>query len=241
MKSMFKALSCIAALFSLAAFSLPAAAQSAGSNVVNLGWFHFSPNDSSDPLQLVSPGPSVTIPGSGAKIKDADTVGVALTHFFTDNFAVTADVGVPPKFKLDGSGSVSSLGQIGSAKQWSPAIVAKWFFGDAESKFRPFVGAGVTYVWYSDVQLSQSLQGLVTQGHGTASADLSSSWAPVANLGAVYNFDKNWSVGLSVSYIPLKTDADITGTVAGLGVPIKAKTSLKIDPLVTFLSVGYRF
>ncbi|RXZ36588.1 OmpW family protein [Oxalobacteraceae bacterium CAVE-383] len=230
-----KALSCAAALSTLAAFSLPAAAQSAGSNVVQVGWFHFSPNDSSDPLQVGG----AAIPGSGATIKDADTVGFALTHFFTDNFGVTADLGVPPKFKLNGAGTLSSLGEVGSAKQWSPAIVAKYYFGDAESKFRPFIGAGVTYVWYSDVQLSRSLQSALTAGTGTATADLSSSWAPVANIGAAYNFDKNWSVALSVSYIPLKTDADITGTTpAGT---VKAKTSLTINPLVTFLSVGYRF
>jgi outer membrane protein len=239
MTPIFKALSCAAALTSLAAFSLPAAAQSAGSNIVNLGWFHLSPNDSSDQLQRVSPVPG-TVAGSGATISDADTVGLAMTHFFTDNFALTADIGLPPKFKLQGSGTLSSLGEIGSAKQWSPAIVAKWFFGDAESKFRPFIGAGVTYVWYSDVNLSQSLQTASAGAGGTATADLSSSWAPVANLGAVYNFNQNWSVGLSVSYIPLKTDAEINGMTAG-GVPTKAKTSLRIDPLVTFLSVGYRF
>ncbi|HEY4318005.1 MAG TPA: OmpW family outer membrane protein [Herbaspirillum sp.] len=238
MTSTFKAVSCAAALSVFAAFSLPAAAQSAGSNVVNLGWFHFSPNDSSDPLQTTSPVQH-TFTGSGATVKDSDTVGLALTHFFTDNFAVTADMGVPPKFKLNGTGTLSGLGELGSAKQWSPAIVAKWFFGDAESKFRPFIGAGVTYVWYSDVKLSQSLQNQLTSGTGTATADLSSSWAPVANIGATYNFDKNWSVALSVSYIPLKTDADITGITPGP--TVKAKTSLTIDPLVTFLSVGYRF
>jgi outer membrane protein len=240
MKTVFKALSCAAALTSLAAFSLPAAAQSAGSNVVNLGWFHFTPNDSSDPLQTTTSLGTMTVPNSGATIGDADTVGLALTHFFTDNFAVTADIGLPPKFKLQGSGSLSALGEIGSAKQWSPAIVAKWFFGGAESKFRPFVGAGVTYVRYSDIELSQSLQSTLAGPGGTATADLSSSWAPVANIGAVYNFDKNWSLALSVSYIPLKTDADITGRTV-LGGTTKAKTSLTIDPLVTFLSVGYTF
>ena len=239
MKSTLKALSWAAALTALAAFSLPAAAQSAGSNLVNLGWFHFAPNDSSDPLQIVSPVPS-TVAGSGATIKDSDTVGLALTHFFTDNIAVTADMGIPPKFKLNGTGTLSALGELGNAKQWSPAIVAKYFFGDAESKFRPFIGAGVTYVWYSDVQLSRSLQTQLAGATASATADLSSSWAPVANIGASYNFDKNWSVSLSVSYIPLKTDADITGTTAG-GTVTKANTSLTVDPLVTFLSVGYRF
>jgi outer membrane protein len=239
MTKITKALPYLAGLPLLAAFSLPAAAQTAGSNILGLGWFHLAPQDSSEPLRLTSPA-AATVPNSGASVKDSDTVGIALTHFFTDNFAVTADLGIPPKFKLEGTGSLAGLGELGNAKQWSPALVAKWFFGDGNSKFRPFIGAGVTYVWYSDVKLDPSLQRQLTGPGGNAGADLSSSWAPVANIGAIYNFDKNWSVGLSLSYIPLKTDADITGTTA-TGVTVRAKTRLTLDPIVTFLSVGYTF
>lgn len=241
MKQFLRMLLIMIAASVLAAASLPASAQSAGSNVINLGWFHFDTHDSSEPLRQTYPA-SFAIPGSGAKVGNADTVGIAYTRFFTDNFALTFDIGAPPKFDLDGKGSLAGLGHLGSAKQWSPAIVAKWFFGGAEDRFRPFVGLGATYVWYSDVHLSQSLVGLATQNTpgGSASADLSSSWAPIANLGAVYNIDKKWSVGLSVSYIPLDTDANITGRV-GNTVVSRSRTNLTLDPLITFLSVGYRF
>jgi outer membrane protein len=244
MKKQFKALSYAAALSALAAFSLPAAAQSAGTNILGVGWFHIAPNDSSDPLTFSQPAFVGTIPGSGASIDSADTVGLAITHFWTDNLATTLDAGLPPRFHLQAQG-LPGVTDIGSAKQWSPAIVAKWFFGDAQSKFRPFVGAGVTYVWYTGVQLSQAFQNsaalaLAPGQTGSSSAHLSSSWAPVANVGASYNFDKNWSVSLSVSYIPLKTNADVTTTGGALGTTV-AHTTLTIDPLITFLSVGYAF
>ena len=71
------------------------------------------------------------------------------------------------------------------------------------------------------------------------SADLSSSLAPVVSAGASYNIDKNWSVGLSVSYIPLKTKADLT-TTTPLG-PVHSTTKLTLNPIVSFLSVGYKF
>jgi outer membrane protein len=241
MKQSFRILARLTAASALAAASLPALAQSAGSNIVNLGWFHFDTHDSSDPLTIDGVG---TIPGSGASVGNADTLGIAFTHFYTDNFALTADFGIPPKFNLDSRGlsgvGISDGSHLGSARQWSPALLAKWFFGGAEDKFRPFIGAGVTYVWYSDVNLSQSLNTVFTGGAGTTSAKLSSSFAPIANVGAVYNFNKTWSVGLSVSYIWLDTDADITGKV-GNTVVSRAHTSLTLDPLVTFLSVGYRF
>lgn len=237
----FAALSAVSAL---AAFSLPAAAQSAGDNIVNVGWFHLTTDDSSETLMRRSPNPG-PVAGSSATVGDADTLGLALTHFVTDNFALTADLGLPPKFKLDGGGSLAGLGQIGTAKQWSPAVIAKWYFGDRDSQFRPFVGLGVTHVWYSGVKLSPSLQNAVTAPHGgaggSATANLSSSWAPVANIGLTYNIDKKWSLGFSVAYIPLDTDAEIIGRNAAGTVISRHTTNLTLDPMVTFLSVGYKF
>lgn len=235
----FSVLSKLAAVSVLAAISLPAAAQSAGDNIVNIGWFHLRPDEKSEPLNFRNP-PTGQIAGSSATISNADTLGIAFTHFFTDNFALTADLGIPPKFKLYGGGTLSPLGQLGEAKQWSPAVIAKWYFGDKNSQLRPFVGLGVTRVWYSSVNLTPSLQRAIAGAGGTATADLSSSWAPVANVGLTYNLTQKWSLGLSVAYIPLETDATINGKTV-LGGSTQATTKLTLDPLVTFLSVGYKF
>ncbi|MES2026627.1 MAG: OmpW family outer membrane protein [Pseudomonadota bacterium] len=246
MNKAFSVLPKIAAISIFAAFSLPAAAQSAGDNIVNVGWFHLQPNESSEPLTFTKPalGPQV---GSSASISNADTLGLAFTHFFTDNFALTADLGIPPKFKLYGGGTLAPLGQLGKAKQWSPAVIAKWYFGDKTSQLRPFVGLGVTRVWYTGVELTPALQAQVTPAAfgggagGTASANLSSSWAPVANIGLTYNFNEKWSLGFSVAYIPLKTDAEIIGRNAAGTVISRSTTKLTINPTVTFLSLGYKF
>lgn len=249
MQKQFSFLPKLAALSVMAACAAPAMAQTAGSNIVNLGWFHLAPQDSSEILRK-NDGPGAgPIPGSGSTVNSADTLGIAFTHFLTDNVSLTADLGIPPTFKLDGTGTLAGVGQIGKAKQWSPAIVAKYHFGDANSTFRPFVGAGVTYVWYDNVELTDNFQRTIsskyTNGAVTSaksSANLSSSWAPVLTVGANYNFDKNWSVGLSVSYIPLKTNADITTELPALaGGTTHSSTSLTINPIVTFLSVGYKF
>jgi outer membrane protein len=250
MQKQFSLLPKIAALSVMAACVAPAMAQTAGSNIVNVGWFHLTPQDSSEGLTKLTNGgiPAGYYPNSHSSVSNADTLGIAFTHFFTDNIAVTADLGIPPKFKLNGQGDLAGLGELGTAKQWSPAIVAKYYFGDGSSKFRPFLGAGVTYVWYSDVKLSDSFQNRASLNTralgGSATASLGSSWAPVLNAGATYNFNDKWSMSLSVSYIPLKTDADITaspgGPAAALGTQ-RYRTSITLDPIVSFLSVGYKF
>ncbi|WP_211454971.1 OmpW/AlkL family protein [Collimonas antrihumi] len=238
MKKQFKVLPKLAALSVLAAFAVPAMAQQAGDNLINAGWAHIGLNQSSEPLKLGT----VTVPNSGAHVSNADTLLLSFTHFITDNIAVTADLGIPPKFKLSGSGSLNGLGQLGTATQWSPALLAKYYFGDANSQFRPYVGAGAAYVWYSNVKLTSSLTGLLGGGDpgASTSADLSSSFVPVANIGMAYNFDKNWSANVSLSYVPLKTKADLS-TRHSDGTTTHATTKITLNPLVSVLSIGYKF
>lgn len=232
MKKQNPTLSKLIALSIFAAFSAPAMAQQAGDNIVNVGWFHVAPQDSSSLLTVGG----TQIPNSSASISKANTVGISFTHFLTDNVGVSADLGIPPTMKLYGEGSLKGLGQVATGKLWSPAVLGKYYFGDKNSQFRPYVGAGISYVWYSNIKLGNSIQTLL---HGPTSASLSSSFAPVANVGVSYNFDKNWSANFSVSYVKLKTTADLTTqTAAGT---VRSSAKLTLDPIVTLLSVGYLF
>jgi len=241
MKKSFVGLAALAALASGSAF-----AQNAGDWVVGAGWMHFAPQDSSDPLTLTSPVRATAV-GSGAGVDSSDTLGLNATYFIDSNWAVEGVVGIPPKFKLQGEGTLAGAGELGTARQWSPAILAKYYFGAGDSAFRPYVGVGATYVWYSDIQLSNSLQNAVgglmhlPPGSTRTSGDLDSSFAPVFNVGAAYQFDKHWGLALSVSYIPLKTTAKLTTTTVS-GMPVAtSETKIKLDPIVPYVALTYRF
>lgn len=228
-----------------------AQAQQAGDNVVNVGWFHLAPQDSSSNLKITGstpPGlaPTMSVPNTGATVDDADTLGLTFTHFFTDNIAAEAVLGIAPKFHLSGKGLLANpaINPLGSARQWSPALLLKYYFGRADSKIRPFLGMGVSYVWYSNISLNsgfnQGIGALLGAPGSTTSVSLSNTWAPVFNGGLVWNFDKHWSMGLSVSYLPMSTRAQLTTTVAP-GVTVHSETKVRLNPIVTFLSLGYRF
>ncbi len=234
-------------------------AQQAGDNVVNLGWFHLAPQVSSDPLSVTGsnvPGlqqlANSHLGGTGAQVDNADTVGITFAHFFTDNIAVEAVFGVPPKFRLYGQGAIAlpGNGALASVKQWSPALLLKYYFGQANDKWRPFVGIGASYFWYSNIELTPGFQAmaghaLTLNGTGTTTAQLTNSWAPVFNAGINYNMDKHWTLAFSVSYIPVSTTAKLTttGTNGLTGQPITttSEAKVKLNPWVTFLSLGYRF
>src|SRR5689334_20250821 len=82
-----------------------AMAQKAGDWVVGAGWLRLAPQDSSQPLTLTSPVQTI-VPGSGARVSDSDTLGLNAVYFIDSHWAVEGVIGVPPKFKLYGTGSL---------------------------------------------------------------------------------------------------------------------------------------
>ncbi|MEX3985535.1 OmpW family protein [Paraburkholderia sp. EG287A] len=235
-----------AIVLSIASISA-AHAQSAGQFVVNAGWLHMAPQDSSQPLTVSALGQSGSIPGSGASVGNSDTFALTARYFFTDHIALEGILGVPPKLQMSGTGSISQLGELGTARVLSPALQLQYHFGDPSSHFRPYIGAGAAYVWYRDIHLSQPVASgqmlyspmLGKALEGPTSASLSSSVAPLVNAGLTYNINSHWSVGISLSYMWLSTRATLTTRSAVGTVTTTAK--VKINPFISFLSIGYRF
>ncbi|MFD1560696.1 OmpW family protein, partial [Paraburkholderia silviterrae] len=256
-------------------------AQHAGDNVAVLGWFHVAPKDSSTPLTTtVAPTPintplrlpnSFTSPGTSLSTNNANTVGLVFTHFLTDHIAVASVAGVPPTFKLYGHGTIKPPGPAGalgsqnlndpatnpivqSVRQWSPALIFQYYFRDGDAKFRPFVGVGVSYNWFSDIQLNPNfvkatqddLGSVIAAGAGKpgatqVSAKASSSWQPVFNLGAEYNITAHLGLVASLTYIPLKTTSSVIVKAADGTELAVSRAELKADPLISFLAVSYKF
>ncbi|PTB17353.1 hypothetical protein C9I57_28775 [Trinickia symbiotica] len=265
------------------AFSVSGAAhgQAAGANVISLGWFHVMPQDSSTTLTTgVAPQPidtplrlpsSFNSPGTGLSTTNADTAGLVISHFFTDHIALTTVAGVPPTFKMYGRGKIvppgpaAALGTVDlddpsnepivkSVRQWSPAVLLHYYFGSATARFRPYLGIGVSYNWFSDIQLNPNFvtstqnnlgavlaAGANKPGPTSVEAKASPSWAPVFNVGAAYSLTKHWGLTANLTYIPLKTTSSVIvkaadGTVLGV-----TQGKLTADPLITFLALSYKF
>ena len=66
--------------------------------------------------------------------------------------------------------------------------------------------------------------------------------APIVSLGATYDMTENWYGVVSVSYAKLNNEAKIDVIDKNTGKRlIHAKTKIDIDPLITYVGVGYRF
>jgi outer membrane protein len=245
-------------------------AQHAGDSVLGAGRAQLQTRDKSKPLNITG-GTSASGPvaNTGSSVSNEGTLEVTYSYFVTDHVAVTGVGGIPPRFDLSGGGILSSpdINPVASAKQWSPALLLRYYFNDSDAAFRPFVGVGAAYFWYSDVRLSQGLTttlvggvlqrdlprgalspaaiGQVALGARTT-ATLSKSLAPVMSVGANYKLDRRWSLTASVSYVHLSTTANLKTTVplpAAAGGPrtVTSSTRLRLDPLVGYVSVNYAF
>ena len=219
-------------------------AQSAGSITLSTGWLHIAPQGDATPLIVESVGGVAVnkqLAGSGAHPTSSDTVGITTEYYVTDNIGVATLLGLPLKVNLVGDGTLKKYGNLGSTRPMPPAIELRYHLFSADSKFRPFVGLGANYTWFTQVRISNSQ--FVTDNlgpGGSAHAELSSSWNPVFEIGANYAITKHWSVGTSLGYVPVKTHLTLYGQTA-TGTQIVSKSTLRLDPLNVFLSVAYTF
>ena len=252
---MMKKLACLA--LTTGAICSSAMGQSAGSLISSVGatWLDFG-RSSATPLQSSSAAGTFTSPGTGGEIHNTFTAKLSTTYFVTDNIALDLAAGVPPKLKLYAQGNVSPFGPGGpslglgnlqplaTTRAWCPTLFVKYYFFDAQTKLRPYVGIGGNYTWYSHDELNSTFSGALQEvagPGGKVKVSLSPSWNPAFDVGASYNFSKNWYATASVTYLPLKTNATVSSVAANGQTVLSNKTHITADPVIVFLGIGYRF
>ncbi|MBR8333756.1 OmpW family protein [Burkholderia ambifaria] len=221
-----------------------AQAQSAGSITTSVGWLHIAPQGSATPLVVQSVG-GVTVnhelTGSSAHASSTDTLGITNEYYVTDNFGVAMLFGMPLKVNLIGDGTLQKYGTLGTTRPMPPAIELRYHLFSATSKFRPFLGIGANYTWFTQVRATNSRFVSDSFGPGgSARATLSASWNPVFEIGANYAVTRHWSVGTSVGYMPVKPHLTLYGQTA-TGTQIVSKSTLRLNPVSVFLNVAYTF
>lgn len=231
--------------------------------------YHFTDNWSLEVKAGIPP--TVDIAGKGnisAPLNGTATPEGKLESGFINNIAngLINDIGAIP---LNGSIPITSLEQskkAASARAWLPAAEIHYQFGrSGVNKFRPYVGVGVMYAYFDKVKLDQGIEAdLVTAGHmiqnildnkagaalekKTSSANpvvkvkATDTFAPIATVGATYDFNQNWFAVGSVSYSKMNNKAKINVYDSNTGNElINASTKIDINPIITYLGVGYRF
>lgn len=159
--------------------------------------------------------------GLGLSVSNKTIPEIDISYFITPNFAAELILTYPQKHDVRANG----LGKIGSVKQLPPTLLAQYHFTNFGA-FKPYVGAGINYTRFSSAKFDPAINAALQP------SVKSNSWGGALQVGFDYALDKNWSINFDVKKVYMKTDVYSFGAKAG---------TLKIDPVLVGVGVGYRF
>ncbi len=164
-------------------------------------------------LNILPQERSAPLPAIG--VSNEVTPELDLSWFFTPNIAVELILATQ-RHTVTNAGA-----DLGSLKHLPPTLLLQYHFMPAQD-FKPYVGVGVNYTRFYDVDL----------GGGTLTVDKTSTGGAL-QAGFDYRLSGPWYLNVDVKKIWIETDVK---TSAGAFV-----TNLKINPVLVGVGVGYRF
>ncbi len=141
---------------------------------------------------------------------------VDISYFFTPNIAAELILTYPQKHDVS-----SNLhgGKIGTLKHLPPTLTAQYHF-IPDGKFRPYVGAGINYTHFSNVDLPSPF-----------SID-KDSFGLALQAGIDIEIGKNLYLNLDIKKVQIRTDLKAAGEKLG---------TIKVDPVLVGVGIGWRF
>nr|DAH85521.1 MAG TPA: outer membrane protein [Caudoviricetes sp.] len=140
-------------------------------------------------------------------------------------------------------------GEFGS-KNVPITLTANYYFGDANTKFRPYVGAGLSYIKF-DVTKNKSsfgykddlINGSIMMDEYLVNNDIDPAVGIAAKIGADYYVTDNVMITASVTYISAETTMTYTNKYHNGIRDTESYISkdISINPVIATVGIGYRF
>lgn len=161
-------------------------------------------------------------------VSDNAQLGLTGTYMFTDHVGLELLAATPFSHKV--STSVKNLGNVVKVKQLPPSLYVQYYFLDKDAGSRPYVGAGLNYTrFFSPKSTNAAITDLSVKKH---------SFAPVINAGIDIKLTDQLYFNTAVWYTHIKTTAKFKTAITADNVN---EVNLKLDPLVFFAGLAYRF
>jgi outer membrane protein len=134
-------------------------------------------------------------------------------------YFVTRNLGLELILATKKHGITAAGANIGSVALLPPTLTLQYHFAPDSPSFRPYVGAGINYTRFYDINLLG----------GTATVDRN-SWGGALQVGADFPINKTFFLNVDLKKIWI--DTDVSGAAAA---------NFKINPVVLGLGVGMKF
>jgi outer membrane protein len=158
--------------------------------------------------------------GLGLEINNKVIPEFDISYFFTPQIAAELVLTYPQKHDISAGGT-----DIGTLKHLPPTLTLQYHFTQYGA-FKPYVGAGINYTHFSDVEFNPAVQAALQP-----TVD-SNSFGFALQAGADYEVSKNVYLNFDVKKVQIRTDVMSFGTKAG---------EFRVDPWLVGFGVGMRF
>ena len=194
----------------------------AGDWLVRVGASNVDPDD-----------PNGSLLGADVDVDDDTSITFNGTYMWTKNIGIELLAATPFEHDIELGGA-----KVGSTKHLPPTLNAQWHFLP-ESRFQPYVGAGVNLTIFFD----DEEDGVLKDIGGTLSLNDDTSVGLGAQVGMDVMINDRWFVNLDVRYIDIDTEAEVTLPDGNplTGEFTKVDVDVDVDPFIYGLHVGYRF
>lgn len=170
----------------------------------------------------VQPYEKSTVGGedSDVNISNAFIPELDFTYFFNKNFAAELILGTSKHDVKVGNDEIS----LGSVRLLPPTVTLQYHFYPTKS-LKPYVGAGLNYTIFYDVENGDTL-----------GMDYKNNVGFALQGGVDYFVNDKFFLNVDIKKLYLKTDVDVD-----LGLPATVPAEVKINPLLIGFGVGMKF
>jgi outer membrane protein len=205
--------------------STSAIAYQAGDILVKGGAATVAPNeDSSDVTPLAG--------SQGAKVNNDTQLGLTLTYMYTDHVGIELLAATPFEHDVKGTGAVIGGVDVASIKHLPPTLTLNYYPASADSKFQPYIGAGINYTIFFDEDADSAFEAVA----GKTDVELDDSWGLAFHAGIDYQINDRWSLNAAYWYLDIDTEATLKTANVG-----KQKVDVDVDPDVYMIGLSYKF
>ena len=207
----------------------PVLAHEAGSFIVRAGAAHVAPNDSSSRISTAATG---ALAGTKATVNSDTQLGLTFAYKLTDHIGIELLAATPFSHQVNVQGIGTGIdGKLADVKHLPPTVTLQYYPMARESRWQPYVGAGINYSRFFDEKLSRAQKAI-----GFSNLSLSDSWGLAVQAGMDYMINDHLMFNAAVWHIDIDTQATLRHNTLG-----KTKVDVDIDPWVFMVGLGYKF
>jgi outer membrane protein len=166
--------------------------------------------------RVININPDASSSALNLDVDTQTTLELDFSYFMTHNLALELILATK-KHEVTAGGV-----PVGTVKHLPPTLTLQYHFAP-EAAFRPYVGAGLNYTRFYDINL----------GGGTLTVD-NSSWGGALQAGFDIPLNKTFFLNVDVKKIWMDTDVKVIATGA-------TAANLKINPVILGIGVGMKF